>query len=115
MRVSLAGVMLLAGCSVSHVGPAFDIPIPAGEVRDSLELKLTLEPRQDCEESFDLALYQHRGIELIRWDRPQGPGRCEGRRATIRYIPARIQRAQVIRLCRTAARQVEQVEQVRQP
>jgi len=110
MRLSyLTGLILLAGCPAAQIKHTFDTPIPPEEPRATLELELTLEPQQDCEEAFDLELYRQRGIELIAWDRPEGPKRCASRRATIRYIPGRIQQEQVMRLCREAASRVEQV------
>ena len=38
----------------------------------------------DCEEAFDLALYQNRAVELIAWD--DQPDSCDNRLVTIRYL-----------------------------
>jgi hypothetical protein len=86
------GVMsgaLLAGCAGTTSPPAKpglgpDSPVPASEPRAELGLRLDLEPLRDCEERFDLALYENRAVELVAWD--EHHDRCERRRAVIRYL-----------------------------
>jgi hypothetical protein len=65
-----------------------DTPVPAGEPRAELSVTVDLEPAQDCEERFDLALYRDRGIDLVTWD--DAVGRCMGRTVTIRYLSAKL-------------------------
>lgn len=71
-----------------------DQPVPASEPRATLVVELDLPRAQNCDERFDLALYQDRGVELVSWD--SAPQRCHARRATIRYLPKRLVRAQLI-------------------
>ena len=89
--LALVTVALLAsGCAARPPEPAQ--PAPPSEPRATLRLRVDLVRAQRCDEAFDLALYQDRGIELIEWD----PGsRCEGRAIAIRYLPRRITPAQV--------------------
>ena len=62
---------------------------PYETLREAIrEVQLDLAARQDCEEAFDLALYQDRGIELIEWD--DAKGSCENRTITIRYLSRKL-------------------------
>ncbi len=86
-------VLLFLGCARAAAAPAtpsHDAPVPADEPRAELAVAIELPPAPDCEERFDLALYQDPGVELIAWD--ERAGRCEDRRATIRYYPRRLDR-----------------------
>ncbi len=85
--------LLLVGCARAAAAPAtpsHDAPVPADEPRAELAVALELAPAPDCEERFDLALYVEPGVELVAWD--GRTGRCEDRRATIRYYPRRLDR-----------------------
>jgi hypothetical protein len=76
--------------------------VPASEPRAELNLVVDLPAQSDCEERFDLALYQDRGVELIRWEL-DAPG-CQARSVKIRYLPRRLPepalRERVARLAR---------------
>jgi len=101
-----AGALLFAlGCARGAAPPAappHDAPVSPAEPRAELELVLSLPAAPDCEERFDLALYQGPGVELIAWD--ERAGRCEDRRATIRYYPRRLDRdALLVRVRELAA------------
>ena len=92
---STLGVALLTlavGCgssaTTSAPGQLPDQPVPPGEPRAELHLEVDLRPAQDCEEVFDLALYENRGVELIAWD--DAKGTCEGRRITVRYLSRKL-------------------------
>ncbi len=73
-----------AAAATGEVKTARDTPVPDSEPRAELRLKVTLAAAQDCEERFDLQLYQDRSVDLILWD--DSSGECEGRRVTIRYL-----------------------------
>jgi hypothetical protein len=96
--------LLGAGCPGAQVKRSFDRPVPADEPRAELRLDLELSASQDCEEAFDLALYGHEGVELIRWERADRA--CSGRSVTVRYLTRRITREALIRLARKAALEV---------
>jgi hypothetical protein len=81
---AFAGV--LAGACAGSAPEAADVPAPASEPRATIGVALDLRRAQRCEEAFDLALYQDRGIELITWDEGS---RCEDRNITVRYLPGR--------------------------
>jgi len=86
-------VLLVLGCARGAAPPAappHDAPVSPAEPRAELGLALSLPAAPDCEERFDLALYREPGVELIAWD--ERAGRCEDRRATIRYFPRRLDR-----------------------
>lgn len=89
--------LALIACAAST--PAPEAPAPPSEARATLRLKLDLERRQRCEEAFDLAVYQDHGVELIEWDEGS---RCEGRTATIRYLPGRTTPANILRAAQQA-------------
>jgi len=109
LGLGLAILLALAsGCNGAQgarpATPDHDRPVPATEPRAELALTLDLEPLQDCEERFDLALYQDRRIDLVQWDGAKGA--CIGRRVTIRYLSAKLDRDELIRLVRQLAQQV---------
>lgn len=92
-RCLLLVVFVLAGCSkgagsASPAAVSHDEPVPPTEARDRVSLRLQLPPTQQCEEAFDLLLYEDRGVELIEWDEQRG--RCDDRLVTITFLPGRI-------------------------
>jgi hypothetical protein len=100
--------VLAAGCG--GAGPAqaangHDEPVPPGEPRAELALRLDLEPSTECEERFDLEVYEDRRIELIAWD--DGHGRCADRSVRIRYLRGKIDEATLLALVREHARKAE--------
>jgi hypothetical protein len=84
---------------------AHDAPIAASEPRAELVVLVDLPAASDCDEKFDLALYHDRAVELIAWD--ARPSSCIGRRATIRYLSARIDRAVLVSRVKSLAQHVE--------
>ena len=90
--LSVTLLMLAVGCgsaaTTSAPGQLPDQPVPPDEPRAELHLEVDLHPAQDCEEVFDLALYEDRGVELIAWD--DAKGTCEGRRITLRYLSRKL-------------------------
>lgn len=71
-----------------------DTPVPANEPRATLRVVVDLPRKGGCDEAFDLALYENRGVELVQWD--EGQSKCEGRKGTIRYVPGRLTRKALI-------------------
>lgn len=103
----------LGACSQrpSARAPTWDTPIPAAEPREQVELRLDLEPVSDCDERFDLALYDERGVELVTWDEQKVAGRrCSERRVTVRYVKGRITREALLARARQVSRKVEVIE-----
>jgi hypothetical protein len=80
----VCALALAAGACVTRtvVRPLF---APATEPRATIRLAIDLPPAQRCAETFDLALYQDPGIELVAWD--DRAGRCAGRVVEVRYLP----------------------------
>ncbi len=91
LPVLVIAAVLAGACGARSPEP--DVPAPASEPRATLRLHVDLPRAQRCEEAFDLALYQDRGIELISWD---DGSRCEDRTITVRYLPRRTTPEQVI-------------------
>jgi hypothetical protein len=108
----LAAVTLCAcGERPSARSPSWDTPIPASEPRAELKLKLDLEPVSDCDERFDLSLYEERGVELLSWDELSLERHsCSERRVTVRYVPGRVTRAALLARVQKISRKVEVVE-----
>jgi hypothetical protein len=79
--------------------------VPASEPRAELSLKLDLPRTSTCEEDFDLALYEDRGVDFIGWTRAQSG--CSGRRVKIRYLPRRLERARLLARVQELASKVE--------
>ena len=103
---SLASLLLVACAATPGArAPTFDAPIPAGEPRASLRATVDLDPVSDCDERFDLALYEERGVELVSWDDARG---CSGRRVEVRYVPGRVTRDALLRRLRTISRKVNE-------
>jgi hypothetical protein len=89
-------VAAITACSAAPVAaaPRHDDPVPASEPRETLKLRLDLPKSASCEEAFDLALYQDRGVDIVEWGGP--PTKCAGRTVVIRYLPKRTTRAQLL-------------------
>ncbi len=100
------GLFLLAACAEpqSARAPTYDSPIAGSEPRALLRVVVDLEPVGGCDEAFDLAMYQDRGVELIEWDSARG---CSARRVILRYIPGRISRDALLSKIRQVSRKVE--------
>jgi hypothetical protein len=107
----LLGIALLSsGCgavtaAVTPSASMHDAPVPTGEPRATVQVALDLEPASSCEEAFDLALYAGPGVDLIAWE--AGPSSCSARKVTIRYLPSRISRDEVLARVKRAARKME--------
>ena len=79
--------------------------MPASEPRASVQLTVDLEPGPNCEEDFDLSLYENRGIELIEWDAHAGD--CQNRSICVQYLPNRIGEEEVIEQVRRMTRRAD--------
>ena len=103
-RIALlvATLLPLAACAAAPRAP--DAPVPASEPRAVVRLHVDLVRAQDCEEAFDLALYQSRAVELVAWD--AGAGGCADRTVTIRYFPRQASRGDVVRSAVSVAAKV---------
>ncbi|MBI4953745.1 MAG: hypothetical protein HY908_17100 [Myxococcales bacterium] len=88
LRTPLLAVLVLfggcAGTAPFEQAADWDKPVPRDVPRATVSLRLDLHPSQDCEERFDLALYQDRGIDLIEWDAERG--RCADRHVRVRFL-----------------------------
>lgn len=96
--------LALAACGptpLASAPPRFDTPVPADEPRAELRLDVELASIASCEESFDLALYADRGIELVAWEPPAGA--CGRRALTIRYLSRRTTADRVLAAAKKAA------------
>lgn len=93
------------GVATELAAPAHDTPVPAGEKRAEMRLRVDLAPAQGCEEAFDLALYKDRGIDLIAWD--DNAGACAGRSIVIRYLPGRTSEGEIVKAAQGIAKKVE--------
>jgi hypothetical protein len=105
----LASLALAAGCGPAASSPAasaadHDRPVPESVPRKKLALSLDLPPSSECEERFDLALYQNRAVELIAWD--DHTGACADRDVTIRYLADRLEEKALMDLVREHAKTV---------
>ena len=98
-----------ASCGLRALAaPAHDLPVPKEEPRATLRLRLDLPRSSACEEAFDLALYQHKGVELVEWE--GNVARCGGRTARIRYLPKKLGRDDLLKNIRKLAEKAEVVE-----
>lgn len=102
-RVMIAALVFCAGCG-GELPPVaasgHDVPVAASEPRAQVRVVLALVPRIGCDEAFDLALYENRGVELVTWESapsPLPPGSCRELRATGRYLPKHVTRAELVR------------------
>jgi hypothetical protein len=104
--VALMGLVLAACEKAAIIGPRssgdHDRPPPASEPRAELGLELDLAPASDCEERFDLALYQDRRVDLVRWD--ENHGACAARLVSIRYLSAKLSEAELLTKVKELAR-----------
>lgn len=101
--VSLA--QACAGPQAAAAPPRHDEPVPEGEPRAVVKVRIDLAKTATCEEAFDVALYASRGVDLVDWDGPFG--KCAGRTATIRYLPKRISKEQLLESMRKLSTKVE--------
>lgn len=104
---TLVAALLCAGCAAT--GPTPGAPVPADEPRAALRLRVDLARAQDCEEAFDLAIYKSPAVDLVAWDR--AAGRCEGREITIRYLPRRASREEILRAAAALAARLTPLEE----
>lgn len=99
-RLMIAALAFTVGCG-GELPPAetggHDVPAAASEPRAQVRVLLALAPRIGCDEAFDLALYENRGVELVTWESPKSGGSCRELRATVRYLPRHITRAELVR------------------
>lgn len=112
LALTLPFAITLSACGErpSARAPSWDAPLPANEPRAELALELDLEPVSDCDERFDLALYEERGVELLSWDQQGIESRgCSERRVRVRYVPGRITRDALLARVRQISRKVELV------
>ena len=88
------------GNEPAAISAGHDAPIAASEPRAQLRVIVALTPRVGCDEAFELALYPHRGVELVTWAPTPSPlpvGSCRELRATVRYLPRQLSRADLVR------------------
>ena len=100
---------LVGGCSSTPpalAAPDHDRPVPADAPREEIHLAVDLEPAQDCEERFDLALYTDRGVDRVQWD--DAVGRCVGRHVTIVILTKSLSRQALLGKVKDLARRVEE-------
>lgn len=102
-RLVMAALAFSVGCG-GELPPAaasgHDAPVAANEPRAQARMVLALVPRIACDEAFELALYENRGVELVTWESsatPLPPGSCRELRTTVRYLPRHITRAELVR------------------
>src|SRR5688572_17009272 len=111
MRTSrpwVVAFVLATGCGgagPAHAAGSHDEPVPAGEPRGEVVLRVDLEPSSECEERFDLAVYEDARVELVAWD--EAHGTCAGRRVRVRYLKGKLDEAGLLALLREHARKVE--------
>ncbi len=100
--------MFFCACAGRGAPPGHpDEPVPASEPRAELTVRVELPATQGCFETFDLAVYADRGIELLAWA-PAARSRCD-RALTVRYLPRRLERARVLERLRAHATRVEEM------
>lgn len=111
LTLPLLGALPSCSQRPSARAPSWDTPIPASEPRAQLRVQLDLNPVSDCEERFDLSLYEERGVELLSWAEAGAQRRgCSGRRVTVRYVPGRVSRDALLSRIRQISRKAEVVE-----
>jgi hypothetical protein len=103
--LALAAALISIGAGCGGASEAHDVPVPANEGRETIEVVLDLPPGAACEETFELALYEDRGVDLVTWA-PGGRG-CTGRAARVRFLPGRVSRAALVQELKTVATKVE--------
>jgi len=92
----VASLTLSLGCGsgAMRATPPPDTPLPPGEPTAAVTLAVDLPRAQDCEEAFDLSMYENRAVHLIEWD--SNRGRCEARQVRVVYLPQRISKDNVL-------------------
>ncbi len=111
-RPSLLFLFVLAqACAgpVAMAAPRHDEPVAASEPRETLIVQLDLPKTASCEETFDLALYGSRAVDLVSWEGTTT--KCAGRKAKIRYLSKRITREALMEQLKKLATKVEVVTQ----
>jgi hypothetical protein len=106
----LLAFLAQAACGGAAIEPAMtahDVPVPAGEPRQELHLRVELAPAQGCEEAFDLAMYKDLGVDLVQWD--ANVGACSGRVVVIRFLPKKTSAEKVMSAARALAKKVDPV------
>jgi hypothetical protein len=109
----LALAIALPACRASQgpQAPSWDTQVPASEPRAELTLLLGLPPVSDCDERFALGMYEDRGVELLSWAEDSAARqRCRERRVTVRYLPRRLTRDDLLLRARRFSKSVEVVE-----
>jgi hypothetical protein len=96
---------VIAGACAAAGPPLPEPAAPASEPRATLRLRLDLPRGQRCEEAFDLALYEDRGVELVEWD---AGSRCEDRVIAVRYLPRRTRPEDILRAAGKAGAKITQ-------
>ena len=104
-RIALAFALACLSAGCGGASEAHDVPVPASEGRETLDVVLDLPPGASCEETFELALYEDRGVDLVTW--APGARGCAGRTARVRFLPGRVSRAALVQELKTAATKVE--------
>ncbi len=110
-HAALVVALLAAGCG-GAVAPLLvepDRPVPASEPRAVVHVVVDLEATQDCEETFDLEVYENRAVDLVEWDRQVGS--CKGRVLSIRYLSGRTDEGSILAAIRALALRVAVVGQ----
>jgi hypothetical protein len=112
-RGLVAAVALLAatgctGSAAAQTAADFDRPVAADKPRAELSIRVDLAPAQSCEESFDLALYQDRRIELIEWD--DQIGECSGRAIRVRYMSDELKQDELMKKVKELAEAASSAE-----
>jgi hypothetical protein len=98
----------LVGCGSALPAATWDQPIPAAEKRATMRVLVDLEPVSDCDERFDLLMYEDRGVERIAWE--ENARGCSGRAARVRYVPGRIGRGALLERMKKFAKRVSVTE-----
>lgn len=103
--VALLALLASAGCAGAG-GPSGppDAPVAASEPREQLTLDADLVPGSACEQAFDLALYEDRGIVMIAWS--EATPRCTARHALVTYLPRKTSADAVLALAKQHATSV---------
>ena len=111
--MTLGLALLLSACASLPRARAttWDVPVSPTEPRANLKLKVNLESATDCDERFDLSIYEDRGVDLVTWDDASALGSsCRDRRVTVRYLPGRVSRAALLSRIRTLSKKMEIIE-----
>ncbi len=102
---ALSWLLVAPACAAAAppAGPP-DQPVPASEPREELVVHIDLPRTPRCDESFELAMYADRGVELIAW----GPSSrsCVGRTAKVRFLPKRLGKEKLLEVMRAHATNV---------